>query len=187
MIQNTIFQYVLTMFEESQDGVLTTGDADNRFDYSVQWDEGTAKELAQQCSALIVHLTELAGQYDKLLHETGHLTKAQLDVWNTYLMPFPKHGLDMEALQTIWEKLETGEAVTEEEQALSDQYTHWFEENALIRLPIKRCAPTQLMNRAQRYGKLVRLNAPTIVPENEAKRFAEEFVLYHCMAQNAPK
>ncbi len=187
MIQNTIFRYILTMFEESQDGALTVGDADNRFDYSVQWDEGTAKELAQQCSALIVHLTELACQYDTLSAETRHLTKAQMEVCNTYLRPFPKHGLDMEALQTIWEKFETGEPVTEEEQALSDQYTRWYENNALLRLPSKRCAPTQLMNRAQRCGKLVRLDAPTIVLENEAKRFAEEFVLYHCMAQNAPK
>lgn len=183
MIQNTIFEYVRTMFNESRDGELTAGNDDDRFDCPVAWDEQTAEKLAEQCSTLIAHLTELAEQYDKLLHETRHLTKVQMDVWNTYLRPFPKHGLDMEALQAIWEKLETGEPVTGEERALADQYVHWFEQNALARLPIKCCDPVQLINRARRYRKLVRLNAPTIVQENEAKRFAEEFVLYHCMKQ----
>jgi hypothetical protein len=181
MIQNTIFQYVLTLFDESRDGELTVGNDDDRFDCSVAWDEETAENLAQQCSALVAHLTELACQYDKLKTETRHLTREQMDVWNTYLKPFPKHGLDVEALQAIWKKFETGEPVTDEEQALADQYVNWFEENALTRLPHKCCNPALMINRAKRYCKLVRLNAPESVPENEAKRFAEEFVLYHCM------
>ena len=183
MMKNTISQYVRTMFNESRDGELTVGHDDDRFDCPVEWDEQTAERLAEQCSTLIAHLTDLAAQYDKLLYETRHLTKAQMDVWNTYLRPFPKHGLDMEALQVIWEKFETGEAVTEEERSLADQYVNWFEENALTRLPHKCCNPAQLINRAKRYCKLVRLNAPAIVLESEAKRFAEEFVLYHCMKQ----
>lgn len=183
MIRNTIPEYVRTMFHESRDGELMAGDADNQFDYPVEWDEQTAKELAQQCSTLVGHFKELSHQFEKLRNETRHLTKEQLDVWNTYLRPFPKHNLDMEALRTIWEKFETDELVTEEEYALADQYVQWFEENALSRLPAKRCDPIQLINRARRYSKLVRLNAPESVQENEAKRFAEEFVLYHCMKQ----
>ena len=181
MIQNTVFQYVRIIFDESRDGELIAGDADNRFDYPVEWDEQTADELAQQCSMLIGHLTELSHQYEKLRSETRHLTQEQMDVWNTYLRPFPKHDLDMQKLQIIWEKYETGANVTDEEQDLANQYTHWYEENAQTRLPVKRCAPVQLIGRARRYSKLVRLNAPAVVQENEAKRFAEEFVLYHCM------
>ena len=181
MIQNTISQYVRTMFTESRDGELTVGDAGDRFNYPVEWDEQTAKELARQCGVLIAQLTELSCQYDKLLTETRQLTKAQFDIWNTYLRPFPKHDLDMQKLQIIWEKYETGANVTDEEQDLANQYTHWYEENALTRLPVKHCAPVQLIGRARRYSKLVRLNAPAVVQENEAKRFAEEFVLYHCM------
>jgi hypothetical protein len=136
MIQNKISQYVRTMFDESRDGELTVGDADDRFDCPVEWDEQTAEFLAQQCGALVAHLTELAGQYDKLKTETRHLTREQMEVWSTYLKPFPEHGLDMEALQAIWEKFETGEPVTEEERALADQYVNWFEENSLTRLPL---------------------------------------------------
>lgn len=187
MMENTISEYIRTMFEESRDGELTVGDADDRFDCPVEWDAQTAEMLAQQCSELIDHLTELSGQYSKLLTETRHLTKAQFEIWNTYLRPFPSHGLDMDILQAVWEKFETGESVTEEERALSDRYVCWFEENALARLPIKCCDPIQLISRARRFSKLVRLNAPAVVRESEAKRLAEEFVLYHCMVQNISK
>ena len=187
MMKNKISQYVRTMFEESRDGELTVGNEDDRFDCPVEWDEQTAEMLAQRCGELIGHLTELSWQYDKLLTETRHLTKAQFEVWNTYLRPFPDHCLDMEALQFIWEKFETDAHVTEEERALSDQYVRWFAENALERLPANRCDPIQLISRARRYSKLIRLNAPAIVQENEAKRLAEEFVLYHCMVQKTSK
>lgn len=187
MIQNTIFQYVLTLFDESRDGEMIAGDIDNQFDYPVEWDEQTAKELAQQCSTLVSHFAELSCQFEKLRTETQHLTKEQLDVWNTYLRPFPKHNLDLETLRSIWERAETDEAISEEEWALADQYIRWFEENAQARLPFKHCEPTQLINRARRYSRLIRLDAPTVVQENEAKRFAEEFVLYHCMKQNPSK
>lgn len=185
MIKNTISQYVRMLFNESRDGELTAGDLDDRFDYLVEWDEETAEALARECGILVGHLKELSHQFEKLKVETRHLTQEQLEVWNTYLRPFPGHDLDMESLQSIWEKNAAGEPVSEKEQALADQYIQWFEENAQERLPFKRCDPIQLINRARRYSKLVQLNAPAVVQEEEAKRFAEEFVLYHCMKQTA--
>ena len=181
MINNTISEYVRTMFDESRDGELTVGHEDDHFDCPVEWDEQTAEILAQQCGALVANMTELAGWYDMLKIEPRHLTREQLAVWDTYLKPFPQHGMDMETLQAIWEKFETGDPVTEEERELADRYVNWFEKNSLTRLPIKSCHPAQLINHAKRYCKLVRLNAPAVVLESEAKRFAEEFVLYHCM------
>ena len=183
MMKTMISQYIRTLFNESRDGELTAGDLDDRFDYLVEWDEETAEALAQECGTLVGHLTELSHQFEKLRSETQHLTKKQMEVWNTYLRPFPKHNLDMDALRTIWEKFDTDASVTAEEYALADQYVLWFEENALSRLPVKRCDPIPLINRARRYSRLVRLNAPAVVQENEARRFAEEFVLYHCMKQ----
>ena len=183
MMKTMISQYVRTLFNESRDGELTTGDLDDRFDYLVEWDEETAEALAQECGTLVGHLTDLSHQFEKLRNETQHLTKEQMEVWNTYLRPFPKHNLDMDALRTIWEKFDTDASVAEEEYALADQYVLWFEENALSRLPVKCCDPIPLINRARRYSRLVRLKAPAVVLESEAKRFAEEFVLYHCMKQ----
>lgn len=184
MIKNLISDYVHTMFDESHAGELTAGDADNQFEYPVDWDAQTAAALAIQCSHLVSTFTVLAGQYDKLKTGTIHLTKEQMEVWETYLKPFPEHGLDMEALKTIWEKSNAGEAVSEEEWSLADQWMNWFETNALTRLPVKQCHPAQVINRAKRYCKAVRLNAPEVVQVNEAKRFAEEFVLYHCMKRD---
>lgn len=185
MIQNKIFRYVRTMFEQSRDGELWVGEANSRFDYPVEWDEDTAYALARQCSELVGHLRDLSHQFEKLRTETRHLSREQMDAWNTYLRPFPKHGLDMDALREIWEKTAADMELTDEEWDLADQYVEWFEENAMTRLPVKRCRPVQLINRAKRYSKLVQLNAPTAVQEEEAKRFAEEFVLYHCMAQTS--
>ena len=187
MMKTMISQYVHTLFEESRDGEMTAGDLDDRFDYSVDWDEKTAEALAQQCGELVAQLTELSHQYENLKTDTRHLTKEQLKIWNTYLKPFPKHNLDMDALRTIWEKFDIDAPVTEEEYALADQYVLWFEENAMARLPAKRCDPIPLINCAKCYCKLIRLNAPAVVQENKAKRFAEEFVLYHCMKQNSYK
>ena len=183
MMTTMISQYVRTLFDESRDGEMTAGDLDDRFDYLVEWDEETAEVLAQECGALVGHLTELSRQFEKLKVETRHLTLEQLEVWNTYLKPFPKHNLDMDLLRTIWEKFDTDAPVTEEEYALADQYVLWFEENAMARLPVKCCDPIPLINHARRYSRLVRLNAPAVVLEEEAKRLAEEFVLYHCMKQ----
>ena len=183
MIQNTISQYVLTLFDESRDGEMIAGDADNQFDYPVEWDEHTANELAQQCGALVAHFTALSLQFERLRNETHHLTQEQMAVWNTYLRPFPKHNLDMEKLQQIWEKTAVDMELTEEEWDLAEQYADWYEEHAMARLPVKRCTPVQMINRAKRYSKLIQLNAPESVQEEEAKRFAEEFVLYHCMQQ----
>lgn len=184
MMKTIISQYVRTLFDESRDGEMTAGDLDDRFDYLVEWDEETAEALAQECGTLVGHMTKLSRQYETLKVETRHLTQEELVVWNTYLKPFPKHGLDMAALEAIWEKFETDAPVTEEEYALADQYVYWFEENALTRLPIKCNDPIQLINCAKSYCKLIQLNAPAVVQEAKAKRFAEEFVLYHCMKQN---
>lgn len=183
MKKNAISQYVRTMYEESRDGELTVGDLDDRFDCPVDWDADTADALAQQCGAWIEQLTELAGRYDELLADTSGLTDKQLYVWNTFLCSFPDHGLDQQALCVIGEKEAVGLALTEKETELARKYSLWFDEQALTRLPYNRCNPADLIYRAVRYAKLVRYNAPTSVLESEAQRFAEEFVLYHCMKQ----
>ena len=183
MMQKEIFRYVHRLFEESRDGELTVGNEDERTGYPVEWDEGTAERLARECDRIVGLMTELAPMYEKLRNDTRQLTAQQLEVWNTYLKPFPKHGLDMKALETVWEKFEAGMGyeVSEEEWKLFDAYNDWYAENALERLPVLNCEPLRLINRARRYGKLLRLNAPSAVVEEEAMRFAEEFVLYHCV------
>jgi hypothetical protein len=182
MMDQIITQYVHTLFEESRDGSLTVGSGIDRFDYDVAWDVQTAEYLAQECASLVEQLTRLACQYDKLLHTTRHLTKQEMEVYNTYLRPFPNHGMDENVLRAIWEKEAIGLALQGWEGELSREYNRWYQEQALKRLPWRGCAPTDLICRARRYARLVQLNAPAPVCEYEARCLAEEYVLYHCMA-----
>ena len=169
MLQKKITQYVHTLFEESRDGYLTVGAGYDRIDYKVHWDAHEAEELAQQCGQLVAHLTDLAARYDKLLHETRHLTRGQMEVWNTYLRPFPEHHMDKAALQKVFEKEAICLLLNKEEQMLSRQYRQWYEQQALQRLSWKGCAPTDLICRAKRYARLVQLKAPAAVRENESR------------------
>ena len=181
MIKNTISRYIIALFEDSRDGQLTVGDGDDRFEYEVDWDTQTAQALAQQCSELVAHLTELAGWYGKQFADTRQLSKAQQEVWNIYLRPFPEHDLDPVALKAVWEKEALGILPCKEERMLSREYNCWYEENALQRLPWKACPPTGLITRARRYARLVQLKAPIALQEHEARCLAEEYVLYYCM------
>lgn len=183
MIHNTISAYVHTLFDESRDGWLTIGIDQERFDYEVEWNENRAEELAVRCQRLVELLTMLAPMQDSLQQSTRRLSKEQLEVWNTYLRPFPKHDMDIEALRSVWEKEAIGLALKPEERKLSRQYDNWYEKQALLRLPWERCVPSNLISRARRYARLVKLNAPKAVREHEARCLAEEFVLYHCMKQ----
>lgn len=176
MIQNMISQYIRTLFGENPDGQLTVGAGADRFDYSVQWDAQTAEALGQQCEALVLHLQALA-------QRRGHsrMTPEERAVFNTYLRPFPEHGMDKDALRAVWEKEAIGLTLKAQERQLSRDYAKWYEAQALERLPWKGCAPTDLIRCARRYARLVQLNAPEAVQEHEARWLAEEFVLYHCM------
>lgn len=183
MIQNMISQYVCTLFDESRDGWLTIGIDQDRFDYEVDWDENQAEDLGNRCQRLVELLTELAPMQDSLTQSTRRLSKEQLDVWNTYLRPFPEHGMDIARLQAIWEKEAIGVALTKAERMLSRRYDGWYEKQALLRLPWEKCAATNLIIRARRYARLVKLNAPEAVQAHEARCLAEEFILYHCIKQ----
>lgn len=176
MIQNMISQYVRTLFEENPNGLLTVGAGTDRFEHKVSWDRQTAEALALQCDALVCHLTELAVRTD-----LRNMTKEQKDIWNTYLRPFPEHGMDKDVLREIWEKEAIGLLLSARERQFSRQYNDWYQEQALQRLPWKGCAPTDLIRCARRYVRLVQLNAPAALQEHEARWLAEEFVLYHCM------
>lgn len=181
MIQNTIFRYVLALFDESRDGSLAVGSGLEWMDHDVDWNAEQAVELARQCAELIGCLTELARR-----PAWQHRSKEQAEIWNTYLRPFPDHDLDRDDLRTVREKEAQGLALNKSEQDLSRHYRRWYEENTLKRLPWKGCAPTNLICCARCYVRLVEWNAPVALQENEARSLAEAFVLYHYMAQSTP-
>ena len=177
MIQNAIFLYVLALFEESRDRSLTVGSGFERMDYDVAWNEQQAMELAQRCEELVSCLTELARQPG-----WQHRSKTQAEIWDTYLRSFPDHDFDQDDLCAVWEKEALGLVLNRSERVLSCQYSRWYEENALKRLPWKGGSPAGLIRCARRYARLVEQKVPAAVVEYEARSLAEEYILYHCMA-----
>ena len=177
MIQNSIFLYVLALFEESRDRSLTVGSGFERMDYDVAWNEQQAMELAQRCEELVSCLTELVRQPG-----WQHRSKTQTEIWDTYLRSFPDHDFDQDDLCAVREKEALGLVLNRSERVLSCQYSRWYEENALKRLPWKGGSPAGLIRCARRYARLVEQKAPAAVVEYEARSLAEEYILYHCMA-----
>jgi hypothetical protein len=171
--------YVRNLLEQGRDGWITVGTDHERFTYDVHWEEEREDELARDCVSLVARLSEAAEYLDRALPLHRKLTPEQQAVWETYLKPFPDHGLDRDALQRIWEKSSIDLSLDETEQELYQAYRDWYNDQALARLPWKGCSPSDLITRARRYARLVQLKAPLPVRANEARRLAEEFLLYH--------
>lgn len=179
-------EYIRFLYQSTNDGKLTVAyDEDDAVTYPMAWDAQAAEELAQQFETLRGQLEAIGKQYDALMVSTEGLPEELLAVWNTYVRPFPDHNMDKEVLEDIWQKEDLGEELTESEKRIARLHRQWYEAQCLQRLPYNRCAPTGFINRAKRYASLVKLDAPGIVLETEARCLAEEMVLYYCMNNNA--
>ena len=108
-----------------------------------------------------------------------------LQVWNTYIVPYPDYDRDIDRLLCISMDAESGEPLTEEEQAMLDKEEKWLRENALTRLPFNRCEPAAMIQRAKRYEKLVSLHAPKVVCDCELLALAEEMAYYYCKKEQS--
>lgn len=139
----------------------------------LDWDEEDVPKLAMHLAGLAFALRELAEA-----EEGAELPEVLQEVWDTYIRPFPPHGLDAEKVQNLSEKVE-GAILTAEELALQDRLGQWMAECALQRLPYGRTHPLALIQRARRYKRLVELRAPKIIIRNEERMLAEELVLYY--------
>lgn len=174
-------EYIRFLYQSTKNGKLTVAcEEDDAVTYPVDWDERVSEALVQQFETLEEQLRKLGKQHETLMESTEGLSGELLEVWSTYIAPFPDHGMDKDQLFEIQMK-EEYEALTEEEFALLEEYWQWYEQQCLQRLPYNRCSPAELINRARRYEKLVSLGAPKIILNNEAFRLAEELVLYYCM------
>ena len=60
-----------------------------------------------------------------------------------------------------------------------NRHQQWGENQALTRLPMKRKSPADLITYARRFYLTHRLKAPWLIKNDQARRLAEEFVLYN--------
>lgn len=171
--------YIRAMYANTHDGKLTIGDEDNGMEIlGIDWNEQSMEEVIAYFETLLAALTRLGQMI------AGETVPGELrEVYDTYIKPYPDHGMDPEMLYDISMKAELNMPLTEEEAELLDKHIDWLRENALTRLPFNRCNPSPVIQRARRYVRLMQLNAPAMVMNIEARYLAEELVFYCCLAE----
>lgn len=177
--------YIRAMFTNTQaDGSLTfEEEGENGVTWFMDWTEADAEEIVGRFKALLSALSKLGKEHTYWEKSTEGIPEDLLEVWNTYIAPYPDHRMDPDELFEISMKAEFDENLTREEEELLDREQEWLHKNALTRLPYNRCHPVALIQRAKRYERLTQMNAPKLVLNNEERCLAEEMVLYYCMAK----
>lgn len=178
--------YLRELFAQTCDGKLLIGnEGEDLVTYPMDWDAQTAQKLAQRCETLLAQLTRLGQEHERWEASTEGMPEELREAWNLFARPFPEHGMDQAALEEIWQKESVDLELSESEQQMLSLYNRWYAECAMERLPYERRSPVYLINRAKRFEKLVRLNAPEVVVKNEGRCLAEELALYYCLKENA--
>ncbi len=172
--------YIREMFARTRNGVLQMEEEDEEVIYRLDWDQATAEKMTLQVEALLHALAGLGVTHSDWENCEENVPAELKAVWQTYIMPYPDHGMDRQTLFEISMKAECDEPLTEEEEEMLEQERQWMRAHALTRLPYNRTHPANLIQRARRYEKLVALNAPAVVINHEARCFAERYVLYCC-------
>ncbi len=179
-------KFIRQLFAEMKDGKVSIEyhpffDEPYTMTYEMDWAAEDAERLVQRYDTLTAALTRIGKLHDELEAETNRkqlLTEVEQEVWDTYIRPFEPFDGDLDVVADLVFRCET-ETLDEEDQALLDRHYEWYEANCLQRLSVVKCAPTRVINRAQRYEHLVSLNAPEIVINEEGRCLAEEMALYY--------
>lgn len=179
--------FLRAMFENTQDGMLTMEEDEQFYPRTLvmDWDEAALEALITRFEHLSAALTRLGREHAYWEVSTKDMPGELLQVWNTYIVPYPDYDRDLDRLLSISTDAELGEPLTEEEQAMLDKENMWLRENALTRLPFNRCEPASMIQRAKRYEKLVSLHAPKVVCTQELQALAEEMAYYYCKKEQS--
>lgn len=185
-------QYVRQLFAETREGKLEITcrypddyEAPHTAVYAMDWTAADAETLAQGCETLTAMLRRL-GQLEKALAQEADrktlLTPEELQVWEIFIRPFSPFEVDEAVIAELYRRGEY-DTLNDEENALLERHWQWRERSSLARLPYLRRSPADLILRARRYEKLVCLQAPEVVIQEEGRHLAEELVLYCCGPQ----
>lgn len=174
-IEMTASEYIRALFDETKDGVLEIWYEDETDEgytvaYPMAWGRDDMEDLVRQFELLRSQLGRIgAGERSEELDE----------IYNIYVRPYDMCPFVDEQMDEVLDRLDLALPLSQEEQALYEQYIRWQEEQTSSRLSGKRYNAFGLISRARRYTRLMELKAPQIVIENEARCLAEAWVLYH--------
>lgn len=172
--------YIRAMFANTKEDMSLTFEEEGKENTTcyMDWKEADMEEIVARFEKLLSALTRLGQEHDRWETSTEDMPEDLLAVWNTYIVPYPDHGMDENQLFDISMKKELGEPLTQEEKRMLEKKYAWLAKHAETRLPYVRRTPLFVIQRARRYEKLVALGAPAMVTQNEARYLAEELALY---------
>lgn len=135
----------------------------------MNWSKTDVDSLVSDHAALIAALTELAPYWDtiKTEEDSRTLPKELQTVWNTYIRDFDTRDMDLDRISKISDKMDEGEAVSDEESEMYDKYRDLVIADAKVRIG-DNIAAYDVILRAKRFCRLTSLNAPRIIIDNES-------------------
>jgi uncharacterized protein (DUF1810 family) len=184
-------EYIMKLFEETKSGRLEIHyfpffDQPYSLKYKMNWTKDDAESLVRRYDALTSSLARIGQLHEELEEESKRLallTAEEMDVWNTYIRPFEPFEVDLDVVSELYFRRET-DSLEDDENDLLERHYEWFVTNSRLRLAYNKRCPSQLINRVQRYERLMQLNAPEVVVAEEGRFLAEEMVLYyHCVKE----
>lgn len=185
-------QYIRQLYADTKDGKLDITyyhpqnlEPPYTKTYEMAWGELDAEAMVQRYEKMETMLRKFARLQTQLEEEETRnevLTQEELQVWKTYIRPFPPFEVSESVIEELYFRAEF-DTLDEDENELLERHYWWRQNNSLDRLPFLRRTPADMILRAQRYETLVGWNAPEEVLLDEGRWLAEEMVLYYCGPQ----
>lgn len=178
--------YIRHMFQETKDGKLSItyyphiGEPEI-LTYPVNWSEDDAEEIVRKYDLLTLALARIGQHGDRLDDRATReklLRAEDLEIWNTYICPDEPFACDLSIIEEIHQRAQLGDLFDEEEE-LWKRFCMWREEQSQKRIPFHRRSSANMIQRARRFEKLIRLHVPEMVVTEEGRCLAEEMVLYY--------
>jgi len=170
------------LFENTVNNILVVDNLDESFDeertkYSctMNWTKADAEKAKEDFSNLFAQIQKISFRW-----KSEPLLEDLFEIYSKYIKDFEERydvG-NIEDSDSIEGKIFLGKELTKEEQEYYDKYIDDLREQANDRLGEDNQFSLNLISRARRFCRLLQLNAPQIVVENEVKAFATSYVLF---------
>ena len=180
-------EHIMNMYEQTCDGKIavtyypTNGEKPYSLTYTIDWTKEDAENAIKEYEALVAALHKIGDLHNVLANESDRkrlLSPEELSVWETYIQPFNPFAVDMSVIEELYLRAEFDE-LSEDENELLERFYEWRNTQSAQRLPFLQRSPANVILSASRYERLLSLNAPKVIVNEEARCLAEEMVLYY--------
>lgn len=148
------------------------GNSEGYITLKMDWNKEDLEDLKTDYEELRAALESIASVWDKLgateEYNRKLLSARDFEVWNTYIRDFEIDGIDADEVSELLENKASGVRLFEEEEELCERYAEAIYADFESRLDSP-LAAYDVIIRAKRLCRLMSLEAPECVINNEAK------------------